>query len=81
MRRFDVAAKRGGFTGLTEVQKLEKESKEMEMRLILLKERMSNNGGREIPSGGKWQSARTDRGYLSGYSKTVLFKHRERTEH
>ena len=63
--------------GLTEVQKLEKESKEMEIRLMLLKERILKEQ-REIPCGGKWQSAQKERGSLSGYSKEVLTKYRKR---
>ena len=75
-----TAAKVGSSSGLTEVQRLEKESKEMEMKLISLKERMSKDAEREIPINRKWQSARTNRGSLSSYSRTVLSKHKERTQ-
>ena len=80
MRKNAAAAKVGGSSGLTKVQRLEKESKEMEMKLMSLKERMSKDTEREIPINGKWQSARTNKGSLSGYSRTVLSKHKERTK-
>ena len=70
----------GGSSSLTEVQKLEKESKEMELRLMLLKERISKDEEKETPLGGNWQSARMDKGSLMGYSRTILSRHKERTE-
>ena len=60
-------------SSLNEVDLLELESKEMEKRLLLLKDRIQRDEveREKFKGGSKWKSARKDKGSLLSYSKDV----------
>jgi hypothetical protein len=61
---------------------LEKDAKEMEVRLKMLQERMLQQQLADEavlkPGGSRWGSARTDKGSIKSYAQDVQEKHKKR---
>eukprot|EP00596_Hydrurales_sp_CCMP1899_P009159 CAMPEP_0119049766 /NCGR_PEP_ID=MMETSP1177-20130426/66250_1 /TAXON_ID=2985 /ORGANISM="Ochromonas sp, Strain CCMP1899" /LENGTH=168 /DNA_ID=CAMNT_0007027377 /DNA_START=45 /DNA_END=548 /DNA_ORIENTATION=+ len=68
----------------SETERMEREAREMEARLKMLKERMEqqqlDDDAAPRSGGSRWKSARPDKGTVLHYAKDVQEKHKKRSE-
>jgi len=69
---------------MPQTELLEREAKDMEVRLAMLQDRMQkqqlDDAACPKPGGGRWKSARTDKGSVTSYAKDVIENHKKRSD-